>query len=399
MTRSWQEVHEFEHDLANNAKRVNVVSGTINATLGSATGDPVPALGLYVAARDTATDNLVGLTVDGSGGLILAHSAPDGSALPSSGVLMMGSDGTNAQNIAVSALGVVQADVTGAFDVGQAAGSAGMPCLGFDGTDYTLLRTNPDGAPVSAAQNAVGIGITVDPIVIAGQDVGTGNATTFLTSNGMLLLEGVGENGAAVPDGVFVVGGVDGSSNARRISTTTAGIVNVVANASENVVGFTTAKKVVSSVEFTRPADTTAYASADCVSSSTSAPSQLELTNCARVSGGDGWIVGVQLWKSTLSTTAVSFRVHFFNTAKTPTNDNSALVIAYTDKEEYIGSVDLQVVGNSAFTASLGTDAAAPSKLSFKSSATSLWCVLEVRGAYTPGNAETFYIKVECLQN
>jgi len=217
-----------------------------------------------------------------------------------------------------------------------------------------------------------------------------------VSSDGAVFVSGGGQTGSTVPTLAIMTGGTDGT-NLRAVSVTAAGIQNVIANASENVIGFTTAKVVSASVDFARPANTTAYASGDCVSSSTSAPSQLEFDSCARLSGGTGWIVGFELWKSTLSSTAVSFRAHFFNTAKTPTNDNDALVIAYTDKEEYLGYCDLQVVGNSGFSTSFGVDNTI--KIPFVSSDTSLWYVLEVRGSYTPGNAETFYAKVHVLQN
>ena len=192
------------------------------------------------------------------------------------------------------------------------------------------------------------------------------------------------------------MGGTDGT-NLRMLAVSSAGIASVIGTAGEAHLGEIGGRIVTSEKEFTRPADTTAYASGDCVSSSTSAPATQELTSAARVSGGSGYITGIVLSKSTASTTAVPFRIWFFNSTRTPTNDNSALVLAYTDKSSLLGYADVNVVGTSGFTCAFGIENAA--RLPFVSSGTSLWYVLQVLGSYTPGNAETFNLKIRIDQN
>lgn len=105
MTRSWQEVHEVEHDLANNAKRVNVVSGTINATLGSTVGDPAPTLAIMIGGSDPISGNLYAATVSSTGQVAIAGSGPNGSTAPTSVVMVGGTDGTDAIAIKTDSAG------------------------------------------------------------------------------------------------------------------------------------------------------------------------------------------------------------------------------------------------------------------------------------------------------
>ncbi|MGD9724531.1 MAG: hypothetical protein AB7U76_26085, partial [Pirellulales bacterium] len=69
-----------------------------------------------------------------------------------------------------------------------------------------------------------------------------------------------------------------------------------------------------SSDSFTRPANTTAYASADLVANSTTNTSVTALTlrNVAVNQQGSTIIRRVKLYKSGTSTTNASFRVHIF---------------------------------------------------------------------------------------
>ncbi len=323
-------------------------------TEGGATGAAVPARAVQVAGEDSGGD-LKALAVTTSGELITANIQIDNTAVSTVGMTVGGTDGTNYQHLSVTNAG--ELNIAGSGTTANAVPAKAIMVGGSDGTDLIAMSVSPDGQPI---------------------------------------ILGAQEDGQVASQYGIMMCGTDGTLG-QTLSCNSNGVLNVTPAATENVLGFTTAKLIASSGEFTRPADTTAYASGDCVSSSTSAPAVQALTNCARVSGGSGWIVGMELSKSTLSSTAVSFRVHLFNTSKTPTNDNSALVLAYTDKEEYLGYADFQVVGNSAFTASFGFDNS--SKIPFVSSGTSLWWVLEVRGSYTPGNAETFYLKAKVLQN
>lgn len=149
---------------------------------------------------------------------------------------------------------------------------------------------------------------------------------------------------------------------------------------------------------FTRPADTTAYAVGDLVANSTTAGSVAAITiAAARSTGLGGMVRKVLLLKSTTSTTNASFRVHFYSaTPGVPTNgDNGAWLTP--DKDIYLGSCDV-TMDKSFGDGALGTGVpGAGSEINFTSD--NLYCLLEARAAYAPGNSEVFTLVCEVLQN
>lgn len=149
---------------------------------------------------------------------------------------------------------------------------------------------------------------------------------------------------------------------------------------------------------FTRPADTTAYSSLDAVSNSTTSPAVLTFTGAARVAGGAGYITGARLRKST--STPASFRLHLFHTAPAAIADNSPFLLRWDDRDKAAGTIDL-----SCGTEGTGSDAAEGRDFTVRipyvcaSTDTALYGLLEVLGAYTPGNAEQFYIELLVERN
>lgn len=151
---------------------------------------------------------------------------------------------------------------------------------------------------------------------------------------------------------------------------------------------------------FTRPSDTTAYASGDLVANSVTAGSVVPITvNAARITNGTGMIRRVRLLKSSTSTTNASFRVHFYRNSPTPTNgDNGAWL---TTESIYIGSVDITI--DKVFSdgaKGIGTPNNG-SEINFDASANTnkIFALIEARAAYTPASAEVFTLAVEVLQN
>lgn len=169
---------------------------------------------------------------------------------------------------------------------------------------------------------------------------------------------------------------------------------------------------------FTRPADTTAYASGDLVANSTTAGSvvSLLLANAGRAGANrlGGRILSARLLKSTATLTAATFRVHFFTAAPTVTNgDNGAFVIADASLPNYLGAIDIdmsstgplvqassaRVIGRgypAGVANNLGTDGI-PFQLTDASNP-SIYALVEARGAYAPGNAEVFTLYVDVQQ-
>jgi len=152
---------------------------------------------------------------------------------------------------------------------------------------------------------------------------------------------------------------------------------------------------------FTRPADTTAYASGDLVANSTTAGSvaAVELTHVGHTRAGTGIIRRVTLAKDGTSVTNTDFRVHFFRAdPSTVTNgDNGAFSVSGVD--DYLGSADVTI--DQAFTDG-AWGAGAPNvgsefMVRLGPALISLYALVEARAAYTPASAEVFTIGVDLI--
>ena len=149
---------------------------------------------------------------------------------------------------------------------------------------------------------------------------------------------------------------------------------------------------------FSRPADTTAYASGDLVANSTTVGTvqPLTLTNAARVTDGSGRIERIRLYKSGAGLTGAAFRVHIFASVPVVTNgDNGAFA---TSTAGYVGAFDVTM--DRAFTdGAFGV--ALPvlgNSVQFKASGTMLYALIEARGAYAPASGETFTVRAEVVR-
>lgn len=151
---------------------------------------------------------------------------------------------------------------------------------------------------------------------------------------------------------------------------------------------------------FTRPSDTTAYASGDLVANSTTANQVAPLQfTVARESGGSGMIRRARIRKSGTSVTNAAFRLHLYNVSPTASNgDNGAWLT--NQSIEYVGALDITcdraftdgAIGNG--TPTVGFE------INFKlESGSILYGLLEARGAYTPASAEVFLVELEVIQN
>jgi hypothetical protein len=153
------------------------------------------------------------------------------------------------------------------------------------------------------------------------------------------------------------------------------------------------------SANFTRPADTAAYASGDLVANSTTAGSVAALTfaNIGRIAGAGGMIRRARLRKSGTGITNASFRLHLYSAAPATiaNGDNGAWL---TDGvANYMGSLDITC--DRAFSdgaAGIGIPTAG-SEINFTSQ--TVYGLLEARGAYTPISTESFDINLEVIQN
>lgn len=178
--------------------------------------------------------------------------------------------------------------------------------------------------------------------------------------------------------------------------------------AGENHLGEVGNPLATPSANFTRPADTTAYASGDLVANSVTAASVVPLswTAAARVAAGSFLVRRARLKKSTTGVTAATFRLHLYTSDPSASSgiangDNAAWS---TNHSGYVGSIDLDISGATgrAFRDSAAVQGAPAvgQEINVKlASGQTIYGLLEARGAYTPGNAEIFTVDLELQQN
>src|SRR5690349_6681850 len=100
-------------------------------------------------------------------------------------------------------------------------------------------------------------------------------------------------------------------------------------------------RKIITATAFTRPSDTTAYASGDLVANSTTAGSVTPISLTAK-SGTAGYraIKRVRLKKSGTSVTNASFRAHFYTASPVASNGDNAAWLT-DNAANYLGSIDV----------------------------------------------------------
>jgi len=152
---------------------------------------------------------------------------------------------------------------------------------------------------------------------------------------------------------------------------------------------------------FTRPADTTAYASGDLVANSTTAGSVVPLKFQIDQVSANGKVRRARIAKSNATVTNAQFRLHLYSTAPTCANgDNGAWS---TTTSGYLGSLSLSAAMGRAFTDG-AEDIATPdagTEVIFDAlpgPGAVIYGLLEARAAYTPANAEVFTVTLEIVQ-
>lgn len=177
-------------------------------------------------------------------------------------------------------------------------------------------------------------------------------------------------------------------------------IDNIISSDTARTVGVST----VVSANFTRPADTTTYATGDLIANSTTAGSVVALSwsTAARISGGSGMVRRARLNKSTTSLTNASFRLHLYGSDPAASSgitngDNGAWL---TKIANYLGSIDI-IVDRGFSDASMGIGIPnVGGEITFiPNSGQTIYGLLESRAAYAPGNAEVYTVELEIYQN
>jgi hypothetical protein len=149
----------------------------------------------------------------------------------------------------------------------------------------------------------------------------------------------------------------------------------------------------IASASFTRPADTTAYASGDLVANSTTAGSVAAMTFASNLAGGSGKIVRARLRKSDASVTNAAFRLHLYSTATITAANGDNGAWSTNAVASYLGFID--VTADKAFTDGAFGQSAAVGLIYALADGGKLYGLLEARGAYTPASAEIFTVTLE----
>jgi hypothetical protein len=157
----------------------------------------------------------------------------------------------------------------------------------------------------------------------------------------------------------------------------------------------------IKSTVITRPADTTAYVSGDLVANSTTAASVVPyvFANAARVAGGSGMIRRVKL-QASAGAVGTTFRAHIFRASPTSFQGDNAQIIIASSQDDYLGYLEV-TLENVFASPNGGAVGSALGEMSFAcpAGATSIFALLEVRGAYTPSSAMTFALTLDILQD
>lgn len=158
----------------------------------------------------------------------------------------------------------------------------------------------------------------------------------------------------------------------------------------------------IPSANFNRPADTTAYASGDLVANNTTAGSVTPLSWTApRYATGSGQIRLARLKKSAVSVSNAVFRLHLYTASPTIANGDNG--VWSTTHSGYLGSFEFDLTAGTGRvftdasyttgTPSVGTEAGFD-----LASGSTIYGLLEARGAYTPASAETFTVDLQIVQ-
>lgn len=146
---------------------------------------------------------------------------------------------------------------------------------------------------------------------------------------------------------------------------------------------------VLTAAAFTRPADTTAYASGDLIANSTTAGSVAPID----LGATQGlWVRRARLRKTTATVANATIRVHLFSAAPTVTNGDNGAILANA-ASGWLGALDVNcdlalttgAVG--AGKPNAGDEIVVPGG--------PLYALLEARAAYAPGNGEQFTLSLE----
>lgn len=158
--------------------------------------------------------------------------------------------------------------------------------------------------------------------------------------------------------------------------------------------------RVIQAPRFTRPADTTAYASGDLVANSTAAGSVVPLVfDVGRETKKGVIITKARVRKSGTGVTGAAFYLHLYRRQPTVTNGDNGAFLS-NEADDYLGCFSIaSMMAFSDGAAGNGAALVGSCMLAKPVVGNTLYGLLEARGAYTPANGETFDVGLELMQD
>ena len=152
------------------------------------------------------------------------------------------------------------------------------------------------------------------------------------------------------------------------------------------------------SANFTRPADTTQYASGDLVANSTTAGSVVPMSWTPFPIRAGGWITGARLRIDKSDIANASFRLHLYSATPTfvTAGDNSAFsTVVATGYASWLASFDatLAAIDAAGVAGIMVPTEGLVAPLALTQNAT-IYGLLEARGAYTPKSASILTVEL-----
>lgn len=150
------------------------------------------------------------------------------------------------------------------------------------------------------------------------------------------------------------------------------------------------------SASFTRPNNTTAYATGQLVANSVTAGSVVPLAIALgnQFPNGMTRLTRARLAKSSTSITNATFRVHLYETLPTPANGDGG-VWSTDQSAHWLGNIDISSM--LAFTDGAAGTGSAPagSEMFLRLAGKSVYALIAALGAYTPAANESFTLTLE----
>lgn len=151
---------------------------------------------------------------------------------------------------------------------------------------------------------------------------------------------------------------------------------------------------------FTRPNNTTAYASNDAMSDAAdNTATSMTFSSVARVAGGHNWLMGGQLVTTNAANTALAAELYLFDADPTALEDNAAFDPSDAEANTMVLALkfensNIKTLGNNQVIPATFPNGSNPVLLKCAAGATDLYGYLRATAAYTPAALESFQVKL-----